>query len=193
MRLISFVSLIAAVTLSAATAKPHVYRNDEFGITVPVPQGVLLCPLPDDEHDHGPVFLLGTTDATSCRDDIKRHRYISVFASYQTDDTKRLRDFLNWQCEGPCRPAPGGLRVPGLRSASARVDRPSGWIEIIVVTQAGTPDPDFDASIPSVNYELSLYTRPNHLAADLRVFRAVLQTIRLSPPPPPSAAKPRSQ
>lgn len=58
-RLMLLSLLTAAAMLSAATAKPRVYRNEEFGITVPVPQGTLLCPLPDDQHDHGPVFPLG--------------------------------------------------------------------------------------------------------------------------------------
>lgn len=141
-------------------------------------------------------FLLGTPDATSCRDDIERSRYIDVFVSYQTDDTKRLRDFLRSECVGvaraPCGPAPDGLHVAGLRSEAARVNRSDGWIDIFVVTQAGEPDPDFDASVPSVNYDLSLHTKPNHLDADLRVFRTVLQMIRLSSPPPPSARRPVS-
>ena len=187
--------LVIAATLlwGAATPKPKVYWNEEFGITVPVPKSALLCVYPD-QHDHGPVFILGTTDAKSCRDDIERSRYIDVFASYQTEDTKRLRDFLRSECVGvagaPCGPAPDGLHVAGLRSEAARVNRSDGWIYVIVATRSGKPDPAFDPTIPSVNYDLSLHTTPDHLEDDLRVFRIVLRTIRLSPPPPVSAGRP---
>lgn len=184
--------IAAALLWGAATPKPKVYRNAEFGIAVPVPKSALLCVYPD-QHDHGPVFFLGTTDAASCHHDIERHRYVNVFASYQTEDTKRLRDFLSSECVGvagaPCGPAPDGLHVAGLRSEAARVNRSDGWIYVIVVTQAGTPDPDFDPSVPSVNFDLSLHTTPDHFENDLRVFRIVLRAIRLSPPPPASAGR----
>lgn len=89
---------------------------------------------------------------------------------------------------------PGAGRFACRRTAErGREGEPfDGWIDIFVVTQAGEPDPDFDASVPSVNYDLSLHTKPNHLDADLRVFRTVLQMIRLSSPPPPSARRPVS-
>ena len=180
--------LAAAVTLLAAAGPgPRVYRNEEFGITVPVPKGALLCAYPD-QHDHGPVFLLATADAKRCQDEIESHRYIDIFASYQVDDeTKRLDGFLKEQCigvaGGPCRQPPRGLRVPGLRSEAARVNRSDGWLYILVVTQAGKPDPAFDPTVPSINYDMSLHTRPENLAEDLRVFRAVLRTIQLSPAP----------
>jgi len=178
--------LVVAVLLSAAPAKRGVYRNEEFGITVPVPKGALLCPTPDDQHDHGPAFLFATGGARGCRD-LDHARSVDVFASYNAAEvTKKLHDFLKWECanvaKGPCRPAPGGLQVAGLPSEAARVDAPDGWVYIIVVTQAGKPDPAFDPSVPSVNYDLSLHTRPQNLEEDLRVFRRILQTIRLSPP-----------
>jgi hypothetical protein len=82
-----------------------------------------------------------------------------------------------------CGPAPADLTVNGLPSEAARINPSNGWIEIIVVTQAGKPDPDFDASVPSINYNLSLYTDASHLDEDLTVFRAVLKAVKLDPPP----------
>jgi len=174
--------MISASVIASATS-PKIYRNPEFGITLPVPAGALLCTTPQEEHDHGPYMLLATADSEGCHD-IEHHRSVDVFASYNvSDETKRLSDFLKGQCAGvaggPCRPAPGGLRIPGLPSASARVNRSDGWIEIIVVTQAGTPDPDFDPSVRLINYNLSLRTTPDHFEDDLRLFRIVLRTIRL--------------
>lgn len=62
------------------------------------------------------------------------------------------------------------------------MNRTDGWIDIIVVTQAGKADPNWDATAPSVNYDLSLHTTGRYLNKDLRTFRAVLNTVRLSPP-----------
>jgi hypothetical protein len=61
------------------------------------------------------------------------------------------------------------------------MDHLSGSIQILVVTQAGKPDPDFDASVPSINYALSLYTDASHLDEDLAVFRAVLNAVKIAP------------
>lgn len=179
--LISTAVVIVAALVSASTDKPQIFRNEEFGITLRVPDGALLCPIPEGEHIHGPVMLLGTSVAKGCSS-LERSRYIDVFAGYNaSDDTKKLRDFLKWQCDGPCRPAPTGLRVTGLPSASGRVNRSGGWIDIIVVTQAGKPDPAFDPSVPLINYDLTLHTTVRSLEADLRTFRVVLRTVRLSP------------
>jgi hypothetical protein len=178
-RLFSF--LIAAFFLCAATAKAQVYRNDEFGITIPVPKNTLLCPTPHDQHDHGPIFLLGTIQETGCEDS-EHSRSIVHFAGYNAAEVnKKLRDFLQWECGGPCRAAPAGLRFTGLASAAGRVNRPHGWVDIIVVTQAGEPDQDFDPSAPTINYDLRLHTRARNLERDLVTFRALLQSVSLSP------------
>jgi hypothetical protein len=76
------------------------------------------------------------------------------------------------------------LSVNGLPSESARINHSNGSIEIIVVTQAGKPNPGFDASVPSFNYDIRLTSDASHLDADLAVFRAVLKAVKLDPPPP---------
>lgn len=190
--------MLAAVFVTGASPRVEVYRNAEFGITVPVPSGTLLCRAPKNEHDHGPVFLLGSSDTNRCHD-YDHQRRIDVFASYNAaEDTKTLEKLLKWSCAGfasdePCRAAPVGLGVPGLRSAAATVDYPDGSIDVIVVTQAGKPDPAFDADVPFVNYQLSLHSGPAHVSADLRVFRQILRTIRLSPPVSPDLKSDRSR
>jgi hypothetical protein len=176
-----FFVLVAAAMLNAVTVNQQIYRNEEFGTTLPIPDSAHLCPEPENEHIHGPVMLLGTAEAKGCGD-LEHSRSILIFASYNVaDDTKKLPDFLKWQCGGPCLPPPSDLRITGLPSAAARVNRSEGWIDIIVVTQAGKPDPDFDPSVPLINYDLRLHTKPEHLKEDLRVFRTVLETVRLSP------------
>jgi hypothetical protein len=68
-----------------------------------------------------------------------------------------------------------------MTTQAARVNRPDGWIDVIVVSQAGKPDRAFDPSVPSINYDVGLHTTPQYLDEDLRIFRAVLNTVRLSP------------
>jgi hypothetical protein len=179
--------LIGAIILAAAVGKCEVYHNKEFGIAVSVPMGALLCPTPTGEHDHGPVFLLASKGLNDCSQSEQR-RSIEIFASYNAADaTKKLDDFLQWECvnvaRGPCQPAPTDLHITGLKSAAASVKHADGWVDIIVVTQAGTPDSAFDASAPSINYELRLHTNVDHLDDDLQVFRTILKTLQLQPGP----------
>jgi len=181
MRLARVLGLLIVASLSAApNPQSQIYRNQEFGIAVPVPNGALLCAYPG-KHDHGPTFLLGLATAERCRD-IQRDRYVTIFASYNAADvTKKLHDFLKWECETPCGRPPGSLLIAGLPTEAARVNRPGGWLDVIVVTQAGKPDPAFDPSAPLINYDLRLHTQTRYLDEDLQTFRAVLRTVRLSP------------
>jgi len=185
-RTLAAITLWACVLLNVSAASQDIYRNEEFGITLSVSKGLLLCPTPNDEHDHGPVLLLGNTNTKDCSDDLAIHRSIDVFASFnKIEDTKTLARFLKSQCtgvfKGNCLPAPPHLGIEGTRSAAGRVNDIDGWIDVVVVTQAGKPDPLFDSSVPSINYDLHLHTNREHLENDLRVFRSVLATIRLSP------------
>ncbi len=176
---------LVVTLLNPANDELQIYRNEEFGVTLRVPEGVFLCPTPDDEHDHGPVLLLGTADSNHCQHANDR-RNVDIFASFNAiEASKTLDKFLKRQCtgvfKGECLPAPPHLGIRGLRCASARVNHANGWIDIFVVTQAGKPDPLFDRSVPLINYNLSLHTKADHLEEDLRVFRRVLETVRLSP------------
>jgi len=174
--------------LPATTAQQSpttaVYQNDEFGITVPVPADVFLCPIPNNERDHGPIMLLQSSDAKGCQD-TEHARAIDMFASYNAvDATKTLNGFLNWQCSHllrSCLPPPRNLRVRGRASVAAMQRGPSEWIDIIVLTQGGAPDAKFGAAVPSINYTIRLHTKQAALKQDLQTLRLVLQTVRLAP------------
>lgn len=179
--------VMVVTLLSAASDKPQIYRNGEFGITLSVPKGVMLCPNSEDVHDHGPLMLLNSSDAKRCSD-AEWGRYIEVFAEGNAADaTKTLNGFFRSSCSDPdtgkgkCGPPPADLLIAGMKIAAGTVNHPNGWTDVIVVTQAGKPDPAFDATVPSVNYVLRLRTNPKHQEEDLRTFRTVLQTIQLSP------------
>jgi hypothetical protein len=206
--LISFVILYS---VASAASRKSVYRNRDYGIFLRVPSEAWLCPTEGNGIDHGPALLLGSEDASVCRSWSRQKRWISIFGAVNAvEATKTLHTFLNSFCaDAPldwhepgavCSSAPANLSVSGLPSEAARINHSNGTIEIIVVTQAGKPDPDFDASVPSYNYSLSLFTDARHLEADLAVFRAVLKAVKLAPPPlamygqgPTDGGWPRSQ
>lgn len=184
------IGLVILCLTAGAASHPRIYRNQEFGITLPVPPDALLCVPPRDARgiDHGPQMLLGTRDATLCRK-WSGKRYMEVFAFYNaSDDTRLLHDLLESSCQDEvkkaCSDAPAGLHIPRMKTDAGRLDHPEGSVRIIVVTQAGKPDPDFDASVPSINYTLTLNTDQSHLDEDLTPFRAMLNTVKIAPPNP---------
>jgi hypothetical protein len=136
--------------------------------------------------DHGRQFFFKPTSVEDCNNG-GCDRYIEVDANYNcVEDTKHLHDFLEHACTVfggvECLLPPEDLKVKGLASESAKVKLRDGRVEILVVTQAGKPDPNFDASVPSINYSIALLTNSGHLEEDLRFFRLMLKTIRISPP-----------
>jgi hypothetical protein len=171
----------------SASQRP-VYRNHQYGIFLPVPSGALLCKPPEYEGngaDDGAQMLLGTDDATMCAKSSGK-RYMEVWASYNvSDETKTLHNFLESRCEFEvkiaCFPAPEGLYINGMKTEAGRLNRSDGTIEIILVTMAGKPDPDFDATVPMFNYTLSLNTDKQHLYDDLKTFRAMLNAVKIYP------------
>jgi hypothetical protein len=170
----------------ALIAQTKVYRNRDFGIVVPIPHGLyLFSPHKMTGIDHGRQFFSKPTRIEDCNSG-GCDRYIAVDAYFNaTDDTAKLHDFLEHECTVfggvECLQPPEDLRIHGLASESARVKLPNDKVEILVVTQAGRPAPDFDATVPSINYSICLLTSEEHLEADLRFFRAILKTIRISP------------
>lgn len=78
----AFCVLLGALISSSCfgSHQQAVYRNEEFGITLNVPAGALLCTQPADQHDHGPHMLLGTHDKKTCGE-FQHTRYIDVFGS----------------------------------------------------------------------------------------------------------------
>lgn len=49
--------ILLAMFVGVPSGTPKVYRNQEFGITLRVPDGALLCVQPADRHNHGPHML----------------------------------------------------------------------------------------------------------------------------------------
>ena len=184
------ISLVVLCSVASAASRTSVYRNRDYCIFLHIPPGAWLCPYLEGS-DHGPAMLLGSEDSINCRSDLRQKRWMIIFGEYNNGED--LHTFLNRLCayisfhsndpSAVCSSAPADLSVKGLLGEAARINHSNGTIEIIVVTQAGKPDPDFDASVPSYNYDMGLYTDASHLDADLAVFRAVLKAVKLDPPP----------
>jgi hypothetical protein len=196
----ALISLVILSSAASAASPTSVYRNRDYGIFLHIPSGAWLCPYGGNGSDHGPALLLGSEDASVCRSYSRQKRWILIFGESVTEESKTLHTFLKSLCaydsldwkepDAVCNPAPADFRVNGLPSEAARINHSNGSIEIIVVTQAGKPNPDFDASVPSFNYDMRLYTDAGHLADDLAVFRTVLKAVRLDPPPPVPLPRP---
>lgn len=171
------------------TSQVLVYRNQQYGITLSVKHGELLCKPPiynGNGSDHGAQLILGTTDASLCSQSTGK-RYMSIWASYTlTDEEKSIHSILESECKEEidrvCSPAPASLYIKGLKTENGKMERPDGSSKIIVVTMAGKPNPNFDAAVPSFNYVLSLVTDSQHFNNDLKTFRKMLKRIQISPP-----------
>ncbi|MGB6745437.1 MAG: hypothetical protein WBE38_17455 [Terracidiphilus sp.] len=176
------------ILCAVADASTHrtVYRNVDYGITLPVPSAVQMCPVSSsDRTHHGATFLLGTKDISQCKSSSAK-RWVAVWAQFNaSEDTKTLHSFLQWQCQyeakGQCLAPPEGLQLNGLPSEAARVNLPDGSIEILIVTQAGRPDSTFDSTVPANNYELSLHTNASSFDQDMAIFREILGSIKIAP------------
>ncbi|MGP8252829.1 MAG: hypothetical protein ACLQHF_12400 [Terracidiphilus sp.] len=179
--------LVLMISTVHSLAQTRVYRNSEFGFEVPIPHGLYLFrPHEMNGIDHGRQFFFKPTSVEDCNHG-GCDRYIEVDAYCNcTVDTAKLHDLLEHECTvfggAECLDPPKGLMVKGMASESARAKLRDGRVEILVVTQAGKPDPNFDASVPSINYSIILLTNNEHLEEDLRFFRIILRTIRFFPP-----------
>jgi hypothetical protein len=187
MRWVLAVSLIILSALPfMAAAQTKIYRNSQFGYEVPIPHGLyLFSPHEMNGIDHGRQLFFKPTRVEDCNNG-GCDRYIEFNANYNTtEDTAKLHDLLKHECTvfggKECLQPPDDLTIEGLKSESARVILPNGRIEFLVVTQAGKPALDFDATVPSINYSVVLLTTKEHLENDLRFFRVILKTIRISP------------
>jgi len=187
MRWTRAVSLIimSAFQLTIA-AQTEIYRNPEFGYEVPIPRGLyLFSPHEMNGIDHGRQLFFKPTRVEDCNNG-GCDRYIEFDANFNViEDTAKLHNFLKDECTvfggKECLPPPKELKIEGLACGSARVNLPDGRIEFLVVTQAGKPAADFDPTVPSINYSVELLTNKEHLENDLRFFRIILKTIRISP------------
>jgi hypothetical protein len=180
---LSIVAFLIAIPF-AIVANDSQYANSEFGFVVEVPPGAPTCRSEAPEHDAGiDIFL--DSGAEGC-EELQRRPFIGVNASYNAMLAPTADDVLKLTVGRPSGKqgiAPTQLQINGRKSAASRWDRDDGWIDIRVVTQAGTwPSgaEDRDEAVPYVNYTVILHTMPKRLEGDVALLRTVLSEIRIS-------------
>jgi hypothetical protein len=187
MRWLRVVSLIFLFTLPlGVAAQSNVYRNHQFGYEVPIPTGLyLFSPHEMNGVDHGRQLFFKPTKVEDCNHG-RCDRYIEFDAYYNVSDkTLKLHDFFENECTvfggKKCLPPPDDLKIEGLPCESAKVNLPDGRIEFLVVTQAGKPIPNYNPTVPSINYSVILLTTKEHMDEDMKFYRLILETIRIAP------------
>jgi hypothetical protein len=185
MRHTTFVALGWLATL-AAPAFAETYRNPEFGFAVELPPGLPTCQKPVGEPDQGVAVFLDAGPG-GCIGAAGRP-LVTVFGRYNADHQPSPEAELRRACAllpGRQLPAPPDLAIGHLESAACRVNRPDGWIDILVVAQAGQrPEALGEASTvaqatPFINYMALLHTQVRRLDRDVDMLRLLLDRIRI--------------
>lgn len=164
-------------------AYAETYRNAEFGFSVDVPDGAPTCRGEPPEHNHGlDIFL--DDGADGCRDLLKRP-FVGIFATYNAMFDPNPEAHLQLLCnadDGKLTEPPDGLRIDGRHSAICRLERTDGWIEVRIVAQnveISEADALTEGTVPGVNYEILLRTKPERYHVDLVELRTILSTVHI--------------
>jgi hypothetical protein len=184
-RLRLFALGLLLVVPQSALAQGREWRSvEEYGLRAAFPPGMRLCEaMTGGSHLHGWAMpLQGDCD--------QMRRRVTIWADWNASFEKSP--------EHPtyCSSGEGGslvagarlhLSFPDRRSATCRYDQAAGAVTIVVMTQAWrwpewrtATDPDLQA--PLVNYSAILRSAASTLEADLRTFRSVLRSVRLTHP-----------
>ena len=179
----SIVPLLCLTACGGAAAQQ--WRSvEEYGLHAAFPGGSTICEgLTGGSHLHGGGMPLDG-DCEQSR------RAVSVWADWNASFEPSPEEAAFCSAgEGSSLVAGARLRLafPGRPSATCRFDQPDGGIRVHVSTQAWrwpewrtTDDPDLKT--PLVNYSAYLRTTARNLDSDLRAFRALLRSVRLTPP-----------
>jgi hypothetical protein len=171
-------SLLAVEASAGASSK---VVNDEFKFSVSVPAAMVSCEAASGTHPHGFTILLrpgkqGCSASTP-------QPYVGLFGDYNVLYAQAPAQTLNLLCPPSQGTAPGeleNLAFPGHASALCRRNDRKGWVDLFVVTQAGSwPDKE-PPDVPFINYTAQLHTRPARLAGDLEASKKILATVNIS-------------
>jgi len=178
------VAALLCVSQSGWAQAPQSRSVEEYGLAATFPAGARVCEaLTGGSHLHGwamPIY----GDCEQMR------RRITIWADWNAGFRRSPEDALFCSLEDRGSLVTGArlrLAFPRRRSATCRHDEPDGRILVEVMTQAWRwPDwrtaTDPDSRAPLVNYSAILRTTPATLDADLRAFRRVLASVRLTKP-----------
>lgn len=165
----------------SASAWADTYTNDFYGYSVPIPQGLSLCPFGDPEslvNNHGAAILLegGPEDCGKSR------ATVGMMAFWDVLEDMPAEDVIKRSCETP----KGGskivnrrFKIAKLRSVTCERRFPDGSLEIRVAAVSTTRDQE---GFPTETYTVSLDTDPLREAEDIAAFKKILQSFRICTP-----------
>ncbi|WP_119419364.1 hypothetical protein [Desertibaculum subflavum] len=182
-------AIFAVLGWLAALAGPalaETYRNPEYGFAVELPPGLPTCRRPIGEPDQGiAVFLdAGPGGCISAG----ARPLVTLFGRYNADHRPSPEAELRRVCAllpGRQMPAPPDLTIGDLDSAACRVNRTGGWVDILVVAQAGARPETMGATgtiaqaTPFINYTALLHTHIRRLDRDIDTLRLLLDRISI--------------
>ena len=181
MKLLPVIFLLLVASASARGEAVHRVSNAEFKLSVSFPKGLLVCPALAWTHRHGFYAWLD-------RRDCKNHAsgsYIMIRAEYNAASETNLGEILYCKDGDPLSQAAMRelqLQFKGHLSAACRAEHADGRIIVSVVTQAGEQPGTYGSpedATPEINYTASLRTTRRRFDSDLRVFQAVLRSVRV--------------
>jgi hypothetical protein len=178
-----------AVTDALASDTQRV-RNQEYNFSVAFPANVTVCTATSGDQPHG-FFVRLDANQRDCHN-LNKDSGISVI-SINAYSNVTFESVPEEEIAGLCqkdgaheeRGAMKGLSFVGGRSATCKIKQTDGSIDIYVVTQAGQwpgAHESQELSTPYINYTASLHTVQSRIDKDIRVFRRVLESVRIGYP-----------
>ncbi|MGO4408904.1 MULTISPECIES: hypothetical protein [unclassified Brevundimonas] len=174
--------LAAIFAATAAPADDRERAQSEYGFVVRFPAGKAICDSRSGEHPQGWVMPLDGDCAASTR-------RIIVLANYNAAFRASPRAATNCSVEKFRAAGRAGLALSfnGRPSATCLERRSNGTVLVTVATQAGQwplPQPDDPAAYrtPWINYYAYLETTRAKLDEDLKLFRSVIDSVRINTP-----------
>jgi hypothetical protein len=165
---------ILLLTCSTASAeRMQEYSAPDYGFSFQAPTRLQVTKSGTADHGWG-VFLDYRTRHLQFPSD--RRRYVSVFApasGLRHDLDSLVDDYCNRG--GSKVPPPDDLSFRNAHSVSCREDK-DGRIDVWVVSVDGTGS-------FALNHVARLHTNASHFEADLKIFRGVVRSVRIFPPP----------
>lgn len=178
-------TLWLTMTAVAWPASGETYRNPEYGFAVALPPGLPKCQRPVGEPDQGVAIFLDA-GSSGCVG-VAGRPLVGVFGRYNGDHLPSADAELRRACAllpGKQLPAPPALAIDDLDTAACRVNRPDGWIDILVVAQGGARPAALGEVATTVaqgtafiNYTVLLHTNVRRLDRDVDMLRLVLDRI----------------
>lgn len=176
---IALLWLSRAIETSAGL--PPTVVNSEFKFSASVPATMISCEAASGSHPHSFTILL-SPGRQGCSSSTPQP-YVGLFGDYYIAYDRASAQALNLLCPRSQDAVPGELQnlgFPGHASAVCRRDHRNGWVDVLVIAQAGSWPDKGNSDVPHINYTAQLHTSLARLTGDLDAFKKILATMNIS-------------